>query len=204
MTTSDRFLRVHSDVGASRGRLVSAEDMHPRINALATPAERAVIDGLSAELNLIGGGGSYRYAAAKTLSESFREQHRENERRKKEMEKQLDGVCDSIHDALELRWPELRNRWDPAVDKILRDEADEVVRAIKSHPRYKRFARLHSQMQEISDRDDALEARWAKCHRLMRAIERVALAHNLPLVADEATVVRFKTLIEAENGTLGR
>jgi hypothetical protein len=37
----------------------------------------------------------------------------------------------------------------------------------------------------------------------MNRISSVALAHNLPLTADEATVARYEALLAAENGMLG-
>jgi hypothetical protein len=201
MTTSDRFLRLKSDPGASRGsRLVSAEDMLDRLNALATPAERAVIDGLSKQLAL---GGQYRYKSAKDLADSLRESHKLNKEKQDELEEQLDDVRDDIWDNLELRWPELHNRWDPAVDRMLREEGDELVRSIKSDKRFAEFDRLYVEHGELSSKDDALEAKWARCTRLVHMLERVALAHNIEKVAEPTTLERYQSLVAAENGTLG-
>lgn len=201
MRTADRFLRLFSDPGAGGGRLVSNEDMLARLNALMTPADRAVVDGLSAQLKL---GGQYRYKEAKDLAEALELQHNDVERQEGEVRGRCDDAREDILDALELRWPELANRWDPAVDRLLNDEPDELVRAIESDPRYGEFTKAQAELDALSAQDDALQLRHVKCRRLMNRISSVALAHNLPLTADEATVARYESLIAAENGTLGR
>jgi hypothetical protein len=200
MTTSDRFLRLKSDPGAAGGRLVSAEDMLPRLLPLATPAERAVIQGLSEQLKL---GTQYRYAAARDLAEALRLQHADDEKRERELRTAYDEARESILDGLELRWPELRNRWDPAVERILKDEGDAVVRAVKAHPDYATFTKRFAELDAIAKTDDAAQAKWARCVRLMHVLERVALAQNLSRVADEETQARYKALVAAENGSLG-
>lgn len=198
--TSDRFLRLYSDPGESRGRLVSAEDMLARLNALMSPADRAAIDGLSTQLKI---GGQYRYKEAKDLADALEFQHKDLERQQRELRDRYDDVREDIRDALELRWPELHNRWDPAVDRLLNDGADELVRAIESDPRYAEFTKLQDELNELAGQDDALQLRHVKCRRLMNRIKSVALAHNLALTADEATITRYQALIAAENGSLG-
>lgn len=200
MKTSDRFLRLYSDPGASRGRLVSAEDMLARLDALMSPADRAVIDGLSAQLKF---GGQYRYKDAKDLADALDLQHNDVERQEQELRDRYDDAREKITDALQIRWPELRNRWDPAVDRLLNDEHDELVGAIEADPRYGEFTKLQDEMNKLIDSDDALELRYAKCRRLMYCIESVALAHNLRLTADEASVARYEAIVAAEHGTLG-
>ena len=77
------------------------------------------------------------------------------------------------------------------------------MRAAKSHRRYDEFARLYDEYDKLGERDDVLQTRWAKCQRLLRTLERVALAHNIGQVADEETMTRYKALVAAEDGTLG-
>jgi hypothetical protein len=199
-TTSDRFLRLRSDPGASRGRLVSAEDMLARLQALASPADHAVVEGLSRELEL---SGQYRYAGAKELAESLHARHRGGQDEQRKLRRQLDQSRREIRDALELRWPELRNRWDPAVAKLLRDDSAEVVSAIKAHKRYAQFSKGYDDLKERAKRDEESEVKWSKAVRLMRTLERVALAYNIEKVADADTLVQYKALAAAENGTLG-
>lgn len=201
MTTSDRFLRLSSDSGASRsGGLVNAEDMLARLEGLATPCERAVIEGMSRQLAL---SGQYRYQEARELADSMQDAHNQNKNQRNKLKNKLDDARDAICDALEVHWPELRNRWDPAVDRILREEGNEVVKTIKSNRQYAEFDRLHAKRNELASKDDALEAKWARCQRLMHVLERVALAHNLKKVGDEPTQERFRLMVAAENGTLG-
>jgi hypothetical protein len=200
-TTSDRFLRLNSDPGASRsGGLVNAEEMLARLEGLATPSERAVIEGLSKQLSL---SGQYRYQGAREMADSLQEAHKQNKDKRSELKKELDDVCDRICDGLEVRWPELHNRWDPAVDRILREEGGEVVKAIKSNRNYAEFDRIYIERNELASKDDALEAKWARCQRLMHRLERIALAHNLAKVGDEPTREKFKAILAAESGTLG-
>src|SRR4029079_11440962 len=95
----------------------------------------------------------------------------------KDLRNKYERARKSIAESVELRWPELHNHWDPAVAKLLHDEPDAVVKAIKSHPRYAEFDKMRVALEGMSSRDEALEQRWSKSQRLMRAIERVALAH---------------------------
>ena len=200
LKTSDRFLRLYSDPGAGGGRLVRAEDMLARLNVLASPADRAVIDGLSAQLKL---GGQYRFKEAKDLADALQLQHADVERQERELRDAYDDAREAITDALEVRWPELHNRWDPAVDRLLSDEPDGLVAAIESHPKYGAFTKSADELGTLSEQDDALQLRYVKCRRLMHRIESVALAHNLPMTADEAAVARYEALLAAEGGTLG-
>jgi hypothetical protein len=174
--------------------------MLARLAALATPADRAVIEGLSGQLALAG---QYRYAEARDLAESLRESHRLNKEKREQIEERLDDLGESILNKMELRWPDLHNRWTPEVDRILREEAAAVVSAIKSDRRYAEFDRLYAEYNDLSSKDEALEARWARCRRLMQTLERVALAHNLEKVAEPEVIETYKAMIGAENGTLG-
>jgi hypothetical protein len=200
MKTSDRFLRLHSDAGTSRGRLVSAGDMLARLNALATPADRGVIEGLSRQLKM---GGQYRYNDAESLAEALDLQHVDLERQENELRDRYDEVREDIRDALEIRWPELRNRWDPAVDRLLAEEAEALVGAIESDANFGEFTRLRDQLSKLAEQGEALQLRYVKCRRLMHRIESVALAHNLSVSGDEAHLARYRALVAAENGTLG-
>jgi hypothetical protein len=199
-TTSDRYLRLHSDPGAAGGRLVGAGDMLARVAGVAGPAERAVIDGLSKQLGLHG---QYRYAAAGELAESLFAKHKAGEQAQAAIRERYDAARQALRDLLEQRWPELASRWHPAVDRLLGEEGPAIVAAAKAHRQYAEFERLHAELGKRAADGDALEAKWAKCQRLLRTLERVALAHNLPHVADEPTLERYKALLAAESGTLG-
>jgi hypothetical protein len=174
--------------------------MVARLDALAAPADRAVIEGLSHELEL---GGQYRYAGAKELAESLRARHQGDRDENRKLRRELEESRRSIRDALELRWPELRNRWDHGLHKVLRDDAAAIVVAIKSSPRYAQFSKAYDAQRERSTRDEESQVKWAKAIRLMRTLERVALAYNIEKVADQAALGQYKALVAAENGTLG-
>ena len=48
-----------------------------------------------------------------------------------------------------------------------------------------------------------IDKKWAHHQRFLRAVESLALEHNLPAVADEATQKRYTDLLAREQGSLG-
>jgi len=112
-------------------------------------------------------------------------------------------IAGSILRRLQLQWPELSNRWHPQVQQIMANEAHSVTSAIKKHARFRRLETLGRERQALSRRKFDHDRQWIKCQRLVRTLENVALAANLPLVASPDIVRRFQELTAAENGTLG-
>ena len=165
----------------------------------ATPAERAVLEALTAEFGLTG---SDRIAEAKKRAESLDKERRDLESKSNAKRKEADSPRNAVRDAVHRRWPELKNAFDPRVPGIVQAEGAEIVRAIEEHPQFRRFVQLRQEAGKFSDQARTLERQWAKTQRIMRTAENVALAANLMQTADEAMQQRYTALVASESRSL--
>jgi hypothetical protein len=100
------------------------------------------------------------------------------------------------------RWPELSNPWHPKTNRILRRDADTIVKVIKDHHKFKDLARINGEIGALSDKSFKIEKRWAKVKRLQRTLETIALAANLPQVASAEILARYEALVRLETADL--
>jgi len=198
--TSDVFLRAYSTLKAGDNEaLLTLETPYNELLAVAEPVERAVIEGLSSQLELTESG---RAKAARKLAKSIERERREIEGHKRKLKFELGKIRKQLRDALRGEWPELENPWHPDVASFLALDAAAIVSAIESHPQYSRFVALRSNVEQLEDSRFDLERRWVKCQRLIRALENVVLAANLTHIASPEIVARYTRLLAEESGTL--
>lgn len=199
VSTSDAFLRAFSN---TKGAELTAESSSfDRLVEAATPAQRAVLEGLARQFELFG---PDRIKAAKKLAEKLAGERQDLERQSRAADKEAQGLAEKIRARVTGRWPELANPYHPRAGGIVRDEADAVVRAVESHESFKRFGELRERASSLTERARAADHRWAKAQRLVRVAEDVALAANLERAASGEVVERYRKLVEAEGGTVGR
>jgi hypothetical protein len=165
----------------------------------ATPAQRAVIDGLSTPLELWG---NDRMRSARALADRLSRERQELERQRSKLRSDANALRNQIRAAVSKRWPELSTAWHPEVQRILREEADAVVKAVEGHPSYAKWEESTRIAGELEEKSRTLERKWVKCQRFIRAVEDVALAENLPKMAPPEVVERYGKLVAAESGTL--
>jgi polyhydroxyalkanoate synthesis regulator phasin len=194
--TSDALLRAFSKTKLDKNdQLITADTSYEKLLALAGPCERAVLEGLSEELALTG---DERTKAARELGEEVKKQKGEVDRRKGERNKQFKAVAGEIVALLKQRWPELENRWHAKVQEVLSNNPAEVMAAIQSHPRWSDCHRLHDEVAQLSNEVLDLERKWVKTQRFAYVAESVALAANLPTLAEPEIVARYQALTKAE------
>lgn len=167
--------------------------------AVADPAEQFVINGLSERL---GFSETNRAAQARDESKRIESERRNLRSRIGRVSGRAGSARGEIESALLAEWPELAGAWNPVGRAIIEDQADAVVALIESHPRFKEWERLETEADDLEATRLDLERRWAKCQRLLRTLENVALAHNLPLSADSTLLTRYDHLRAAEHATL--
>lgn len=198
--TSDAALRALSRLGDDKNPgLLSAHSPIDELESHATPAELAILKGLSEQLEL---SGRDRADEAEKLSKQL-------DGRRKEIDKEIrkqngikNSILNELSSRLKMRWPELNNRWDPQVGALLTTDSEQVVRMIKQHPRYEELNRIEQEIDRADAQSLDLEKRWCKCQRLIRALENLALRANLPKVADSDQQRSIDRLLAAERGTL--
>ncbi|MBX3414005.1 MAG: caspase family protein [Pirellulales bacterium] len=198
--TSDAFLRAYSKTSAKGvANLLTVDSPYAQLLAVASPADRAVLEGLSTQLQIEG---ENRAAAVRDLAEKIGKQRKEISGSKGKLTGSLRGEARKIRATLLERWPELANRWNPAVQLLLEQEPGTLVAAIEGHAHYSEFARLQGEVDRLSQQHLDLERQWVKCQRFLRVAENVALANNLPLVGTPEQVARFERLMLAEGASL--
>jgi hypothetical protein len=200
--SSDTLLRRFSKAsGAEPADLIKADAPYEELAALAGPIELAVIDGLSAQLELTAGG---RAAAARELADKLQKERAQLEKQKQKRSEKCDKDRRRIRESLSMRWPELHNRWDPKVCELLERQPSSLIRTVEQHPDYSDFESESEEIGKITDERFDLERKWVKCQRLLRTLENVALAANLPKLATAEVQEAYQRLLMAEAGTLGR
>jgi hypothetical protein len=167
--------------------------------AAADPAEQIVITGLSERL---GFSGSNRAAETRDESKRTESERRGLRGRIGRLNGRAGSARGEIESAVLAQWPELAGAWNPVGRQIINEQVDAVVDLIESHPRFKEWERLEDEIDELEEQRLDLERRWAKCQRLLRTLENIALAHNLPLSADSDLLTRYDRLRAAEHATL--
>lgn len=198
--TSGAFLRVHSKLRSKEHPdLLSADSNYAYLLRLTTPAEEAVLEGLSAELELTQ---HARARAARNLADEIEEERKELAEKVSAKERRHRALKKRIADSLKKRWPELENVLSSTATSLLTGRADVFEEAVESHPQYQDFSRLGEEISALKEERFELERRWAKCRRLKRILENVALARNLPSVASSDIVRRYERLVAAEESSL--
>ena len=75
--------------------------------------------------------------------------------------------------------------------------AGEFVKAAESHEKFKELMKLFKDHKEIEGKRFELDKKWAWHQRFLRAVDNIALAANLPRVADEKVLARYQRLLDA-------
>jgi hypothetical protein len=196
--TSDAFLRRHSR--PSGNGLWSAATEYPALLGVASRTNHAVLEGLSRTLDLRE---ANRVAEARRKREASEAEKGRLEGERRSGGRPYNRVAGAIQRDLTTRWPELKNRWNPGIIRLLTTEAEAVVAAITEHPRYREFERLRTRREQIEARILDQERVAARCERLIRTLDNVALEANLPKVAETGTVEQFERLTACESARIG-
>jgi hypothetical protein len=193
LTTSSEFLRAQS-----RFRDIEHPDLLPKdspydaVHDLATPTERAVLDGLSTQLKLTG---ADRITAAERESRPLRRGRRN---RDPSARRRAAELRETIADDLKDRWPELANVLNPVSIELLTARSKEFIAAIEAHPRYKEYL----EQKALAAREPDPQKRRAKFERFVRTAQEVILRENLKRLADEKRLAEYGALTIAESTTL--
>jgi len=198
--TSDVVLRAVSRT-EEKGRddLVTGREPYDQLLALASVVQRQVLEGLSQQLGL---DEQARMAAAQKLAERLAQEKKDVEQQQAQQRKARASLRGRIHGRLTFRWPELVNRWNPQVATLLGEQSAEVVQMIEADVDFAGLTKVNDELKALEQRVLELDSQWARCQRLIRTLENVALAANLPKVADPQVQERYARLLAAEAACL--
>jgi hypothetical protein len=203
MTTSDVLLRQFSKTKDVTVRnLVTSSMSFDQLCKIATPDRRAVLEGLSKQLDLKG---DDHAAAARLLADSIDRQRKALEPRQgRRGSDRTDMMRNVIRGRLLSRWPEMSSPFHPVTIEALTHQPDEIVKLIESSPGFKEWGEQVQKTDDRSDKSFELERKWVKCQRFLYVAETVALEANLPKFGGKLVQAKYQALRAAENGTVGK
>jgi hypothetical protein len=194
LTASSEFLWVESRFkDAEHPDLLPKDAPYDTIHGLATPAERAVLEGLSTQLGL---SGNERIAAAQRETRVGR---RGRGRGQQSPRRRAARLRDSIADDLKDRWPDLANVLNPGAIELVTTRSREFVDAVEAHPKYKEYR----EQLDLAARTPDPQKRRVKFERFLRAAQDVILRENLKRLKDEKLLAEYQAIVTAESGFLG-
>ncbi|MBX7165768.1 MAG: hypothetical protein K1X74_05415 [Pirellulales bacterium] len=198
--TSDALLRAFSKLKSDEhADLLTAEAPCDELLATAAPAERTAIERLSSQLDLTA---ANRHEAAERLASEITAERRRVDGQKRKVSGEYQQLRTQLRRFVEHRWPELENPYHPVVCGLLQDHGAELTAAIDDQPEASKFRELHDEIARLGEQSLDLQRRWARCQRLMRVLENVALAANLPKVATPEQQQRYQALLACESSWL--
>ena len=168
----------------------------------AIPSDRAVLEGLSAKLELIGEG---RVTQARDLAKSIQRRRGDIKKDRDRLGSEHRQLRSSLAKELKRICPELANPWHPNVPEVLTGpKGVKLVEQLEKRKDYKKFSVLAAKLEKFDSQRHELERKWVKTQRFLRVAENVVLARNLPQVAETHVVERYKEILVAEHGSLER
>jgi hypothetical protein len=197
LTTSSEFLSVESRFqDDDHPGLLPENAPYDTILSLATPFERAVLDGLSKQLDLTG---NTRIEDARRESRPFLGRRRGRGRDPgRAAGQRAERLRDDIADDLKERWPELSNVLNPGAVELLTTRSQSFVEAVESHPRYEEY---REQLELAASTPDRQERR-VKFERFVRTAQDVILRENLNRLGDRERLAQYQALAAAESTSL--
>jgi len=189
--TSGEFLSVHGKFGKDDSELLTDRESYETVLQLASPTQKAVLEGLSEQLGL-SGTDRITAAARQANGRSRRRRAPGGQRGGRD----LDRLRQRIASDIEERWPELGNVLNPVAVSLLTDRSKEFIRAIESHADYSRYRSLTSEAEKPNE-----EKRTAKFHRFLRTADNVVFAENLKRSSD-SLYRQYQTIVEGESQSL--
>jgi hypothetical protein len=196
LTCSDVFLRQFSKT-VGDGLLSSDAPIHSLLPH-ATPAQRAVLEGLAARLKLPPG---TEVIAARQRADRLAADRKDAEKQRTQRWNDVQNMAKSIARRLTRRWPELSSPWNPRVPELLQQEGAAIQRMIEADRQYSRFDRAYAQFDAASDKDLDFEHQWAAYQRFIYTPQSVALAANLEQIVAPNLVLRYQQILADEAGT---
>ncbi len=194
INTSGEFLGIESLFQDSQHPDLLSRDIDYReVLALATPSDRAVLEGLSEQLELTG---DDRLAQAERLKNQDRPRSRSRFRGRPE--DPASQLRRKISSDLRSRWPALANLMNPLAVELVTTRSDDFIHAVEVHPDYERYREL----VEASEHALTDSEKRVKYERFIRAVENVILRENLVRLNDASAINHYQTIVEAESSTL--
>ncbi|QDT04595.1 hypothetical protein K227x_29880 [Rubripirellula lacrimiformis] len=196
VTTSGEFLSEHSRFANDKDKdeldLLSKDESYEQVLSLASPAQHAILQGLSQRLDLSGDD-----RIAKAIQETQPQRRRGRSRTRRPASPQRD-LQRRISGQLLKRWPALANVLNPLAIELLTTRSEEFVQTIHAHPDYAKYVEL----KETSENTISAAEQKVLYERFLRVVENVVLAENLRRIGNIEQIAQYGGLIRGERGQL--
>lgn len=198
--TSGEFLRVHSKFGSPGDEALLSKDItYSRLLELANPTQRAVLDGLSAQLELAG---ENRFAVARSKSRQTTRGSSKGRTSRRPAPSPAAQLKMRIASDIKRKWPELANVLSPVAIELVTQRSEEFVRAVEGHPKYAEYREKLAAEREKAKSTLSPSRTRVKYERWVRVAENIILHENLSRVAGSDTLERYRQLLQSEQATL--
>ena len=197
INTSGEFLGIESMFQDDKHADLLPRDLaYDEVLKLATPSERAILEGLSDQLSLTG---QDRLSEAETHVNENRSRGRSRGRYRGRPEDPVDRMRRQISSQLRQRWPELANLMNPLSIELVTSRSEEFIHAIEAHPDYAKYRELsRAESRQLDEQEKRV-----KYERFVMTLENVILRENLVRLGDANLIDHFQKIVENENGVLG-
>ncbi|MFN3168050.1 MAG: hypothetical protein ACE37H_13400 [Phycisphaeraceae bacterium] len=202
MTTTDRMARALEVVieDQDAGQL-STDSAYPDLYAAADPTRRAMLDGLSQRLNLVG---DDRTAQARAALERARKDRGELFKRRRELGKQINTLRKELVDPISERWPGLADPKNGDAPGTVVEHAEPIRLAIAGQSAFAELNDKLDELERIGDERDALTATIAHAERYLYTCESVAKIDTLLRFGTPEQVAAYERLLAREMATPSR
>lgn len=190
--TSGEFLKIHGKFGKSGksdSDLLPDDSPYDVVLGFATASDKAVLEGLSAQLKLAGNDrvvAAYK-ASRKTTSRS----------RTRRPETAASKLKRTIAADIKKRWPQVSNLANPVSVDLMTNRGDEFIAAIEGHKDYRKYRKLADEAPVSTQKTRV------KYERFLRVFDNVIYAENLKRGGDADKLAEYQAIVAAESGTLG-
>jgi hypothetical protein len=191
--TSGEYLSVESQFAdEEQPGLLAADAPYEEVLKRATPAERAVLEGLSTQLGLTGS--DRMEAADRGIDESRPRFRRRGRGFGRSPAREAGRIREQIANDLRAKWPELSNVLNPGAIDLLTKRSAEFVAAVQAHPRYAEYRKLMTTASAAPDP----EKKRVKFERFVATAEDVILRENLKRLGDATRIAAYEAIVVAE------
>ena len=196
MTTTDRMARaIEVDITDPRAAVLSEDSAYPDLLAAANPIRKAILEGLSRRMGLVG---DDRVEQAQAKLEEAKQQRSELFRQGRELGRELAGLRKQLIEPIRGRWPELsESKGDAALTTVL-EQADPIRLAVAGKDTYAQIGEKLDALKQIDEQRDALTATVAHAERFLYACESVAKIDTLLRFGTPEEVKAYKQLLARE------
>ena len=192
LKSSGEFLTKYGRYGKRGSNLLTDDSSYADVLAVASPSQKAVLEGLSEQLELTG---DNRVMTAFDKSRSNTGRSRRGGFRGRRQASPSATIRTRIATDLKKRWPGLANVMNPIALELITSRKDEFIKAVEGHSLYDEYRKLAD--KGVND----TQKNTVKYERFLRMVDNVIFAENLRRSGQTKLVEQYEAMVAAERST---